>query len=48
MGRCGQIKKPLICQAGSAEAFVGSAAAGREHYKYTSSVGKSKTLFKEV
>lgn len=24
------IKKPLICQAGSAEAFVGSAATGRE------------------
>jgi len=25
------IKKPLICQAGSAEAFVGSTATGREH-----------------
>lgn len=27
-----RIKKPLIRQAGSAEAFVGSAATGREHH----------------
>jgi hypothetical protein len=25
------IKKPPICQAGSAETFVGSTATGREH-----------------
>jgi len=26
-----EIKKPLICQAGSAGAFLDSAATGREH-----------------
>lgn len=30
------IKKPLIRQAGSAEAFVGSAATGREQFLYHS------------
>jgi len=33
------IKKPLICQAGSAEAFLDSAATGREHYKYIYIIG---------
>jgi len=28
------IKKPLICQAGSAEAFLDSTATGRECLKY--------------
>ena len=27
-----ETEKPLICQAGSAEAFVGSAVTGREHF----------------
>jgi len=29
------MKKPLICQAGSAETFAGSPATGREHHNYT-------------
>jgi hypothetical protein len=29
------MKKPLICQAGSAEAFAGSPATGRELFNYT-------------
>lgn len=28
-------EKPLICQAGSAEAFAGSPATGREQYNYS-------------
>ena len=42
------IKKPLICQAGSAEAFAGSTATGREHFYSTYLIGfvkgKLKTL----
>ena len=30
----GEIKKPLIRQAGSAEAFLNSATTGREHIYY--------------
>ena len=37
-----EIKKPLIRQAGSAEAFVGSSATGSEHIKYTTKIDKIK------
>jgi hypothetical protein len=30
-----EIKKPLICQAGSAEAFAGSSATGRKRHVYS-------------
>jgi len=33
------IKKPLICQAGSAEAFLDSAATGREHFNFIHTIG---------
>ena len=39
-----KIKKPLICQAGSAEAFAGSPATGREQTYYRQKVVKSQTL----
>ena len=39
-----EIKKPLICQAGSAEAFVGSSATGREQLYYWQEPGKSQAL----
>jgi hypothetical protein len=42
-----RIKKPLIRQAGSAEAFVGSAAAGREHMYYTL-IGKAGSRLKPI
>lgn len=38
------IKKPLICQAGSAEAFAGSLATGREHINYRQEWDKSQAL----
>ena len=42
------IKKPLIRQAGSAEAFAGSTAAGSEQLYYTSFAGKSKKNFSRI
>ena len=42
MDRNADIKKPLIRQAGSAEAFAGSTAAGREHSLYTSAISAIK------
>lgn len=36
------IKKPLICQAGSAEAFVDSTATGREQHYYRSERARSQ------
>jgi hypothetical protein len=33
---------PLICQAGSAEAFVGSSTSGREHKNYRHHLRKSQ------
>ena len=43
------IKKPPICQAGSAEAFVDSTATGREHnklYTFRSVQSRKKTIRK--
>jgi hypothetical protein len=40
------IKKPLICQAGSAEAFAGSTATGREHFHYIHIIGFVKGKLK--
>jgi hypothetical protein len=37
-------KKPLICQAGSAEAFAGSSATGTERIYYRQERGKSQVL----
>lgn len=38
------IKKPLICQAGSAEAFAGSPATGRERLHYWQPRNESQAL----
>ena len=38
-----KIKKPLICQAGSAEAFAGSPATGREHINNRQDLAKVKS-----
>lgn len=40
------IKKPLIRQAGSAEAFVDSTATGREHKKYRPNLVRSQAGLK--
>ncbi len=40
------MKKPLICQAGSAEAFAGSSATGREHRNYTAYETPVKLILK--
>jgi hypothetical protein len=37
-----EIKKPLICQAGSAEAFAGSPATGREQFYDRLEFGKGQ------
>ena len=39
-------EKPLICQAGSAEAFAGSSATGREHRNYTAYETPVKLILK--
>jgi hypothetical protein len=40
-----RVKKPLIRQAGSAEAFVDSTATGREHFDYIH-IGKKMSRLK--
>ena len=42
------IKKPLICQAGSAEAFLDSAATGRECLNNSNYIGTVKIKLKMI
>ena len=42
------IKKPLIRQAGSAEAFAGSATTGREHHYNTIFIGTFNPIVEGV
>ncbi len=41
-------EKPLICQAGSAEAFAGSSATGREHYDYSAYWTPVKVILRDL
>jgi hypothetical protein len=47
MGPPHKKENPLICQAGSAEAFAGSPAAGRERYYNRQVFGKSQVKSKK-